>query len=101
MAQGLQVFDAQGNPILDTSNTVLRVLGNISVTSSGSMAVSLPPFSRFFSYMMPTFAGSYPEGSFPPSSTVGFQGGVMSWDVLNIGRASLANYRLNIFYGCY
>lgn len=101
MAQGLQVFDGAGATILDTSNTVFRTLGHISVTSSGSMSIELPPRSRFFSYMMPTYAGSYPESRYPPSAIVKHQDGVMSWSLYLGAGVVMGGYRLNIIYGCY
>lgn len=37
MAQGLQVFDAQGNPTLDTSNRVMKILGGLYCMSNSRL----------------------------------------------------------------
>lgn len=101
MAQGLQIFDGSGKVILDTSNTVFRVLGHVSVTTSGSMSVQLPPYSRPFAYQMPTYAGSYPSGS-PPSVMVTFDAaGLLAWTIEINSSSAMSGFALNIIYGCY
>lgn len=37
MAQGLQVFDEQGNPTLDTSDRVMKILGGLSCFSNSKL----------------------------------------------------------------
>ena len=37
MAQGLQVFDEQGNPTLDTNSRVMKILGGLSCFSNSKL----------------------------------------------------------------
>ncbi|WP_208510292.1 hypothetical protein [Variovorax paradoxus] len=86
MPAGLQIFDANGNVVLDTNDRMSRVLGSFWISASGSLThgglTTGQPFAIFCSHTvnsMPRFQFSgasmwwdYPWGGSPASGYVVF-----------------------------
>lgn len=66
MAQGLQIWDENGNLVFDTNDRITKVLGSIAVQNSGSA-----PFI--------ILQGNTPFFIFAPTS----------WDIVNLGVPSI------------
>jgi hypothetical protein len=99
MAAGLQVWDASGNIMLDTTSRMTRVLGSFSIAAgqaAGSVtnaALSSGEPWIFASVVHPGGAGS--GGA---ASTFSFSGNTLSWT-----KNGIASYSDTIFviYGVY
>lgn len=100
MPQGLQCFDANGNLILDVTDRLTRILGEVNTgTTSGSMVdnnfLSGSPF-----YLVQTTLTDFKRTAVPIS--VSISGNTLSWSFVHSYRG--ASYQLVpyiIVYGVY
>ena len=89
MPQGIQVWDAGGNLILDTSTVTVRILAVITIAGNTSGNVTSTQFSTGIPfYFFQPF--QYLIGNFQP--TVTFTGNTMSWSLPNNAPSGLLYY---------
>jgi len=92
MALGIKVWNASGNVILDSTDSITRVIDVFSIsssTASGSRTYTNLPAGRvWFQYYAPT------GGDYLPSITI--SGNVVSW-VYNSSFRTNANVILGVF----
>ena len=75
MPQGLQVFDAAGNVIVDTSTRLGRVLGSATIGPSGSGSITNASFALGTPWCM-----IYNSSSFPTyEPVISFSGTSLLW----------------------
>jgi hypothetical protein len=89
MPQGIQVWDASGNLILDTSTVTVRILDVITISANGSGNITNTQFSTGvpFYFFQPF---QYLIGNYQP--TVTFSGNTMSWSLPNFAPSGLLYY---------
>lgn len=78
MSQGLQVFNASGQVIFNTSDRLTRIIGSASLSGNGSMVV--PEFATgagfYFMFALEEYAPGVPR-QFP---RITISGTTLSWD---------------------
>jgi hypothetical protein len=104
MPQGVEVFDASGNSIFDSSSMTLRIAGVTTITGNvtGQTQSFTPDSTRDFFYFV-VAAGSagdgFQVGDNNPSAAVTYSSGTISFTVTGISNGS--DCYLNIFWGDY
>lgn len=96
MGQGLQVFDASGTLMLDTSDRVAKVLGVIGISGNGSVTVPLLVGNNPFFSIVPTnssVAGA--TAGMLPNVTYNATSGLISWSFTTTA------FPCNLIYGMY
>lgn len=83
MAVGLKTWDAAGNPIIDVTDRLMRFLGYVIVSSSGSITndgiLTGAPFYVAIMYSN-NGSGYFPGDNMYPA-TVWFSGNQMYWSI--------------------
>lgn len=105
MPQGLEIRDALGNVVLDTSSRVGKVLGHITVSDFGTGTITIPegdflPGSQIFTVVVPLVRQPYNS-----CSRITINGRNINWSYLQSNNM----YHWNvvqltphlIFYGIY
>ena len=94
MPQGFQTFNAAGQPLMEITDRLARVLGIATLTSPTDGSISVAGFATGT-----PFAACIPISSGPvPVPTISIAAGVISWDfAAGVGYAT--NYKL--VYGVY
>lgn len=93
--QGLQIWDANGSPVLDTTDRIARVLGQVSFSGGGSRVDNrLTSGQPFFFAQFHNPPTSWDEAY--PVVTVTFSGNRMTWTVNQYDASSSSGV---IFYG--
>ena len=91
MTYGLQIWDSGGNLVLDTSDTVLLLLGSVDITGPGSLTnsnLTLGTPTWFF------YPNAY--GTSIGTPTVSFSGSTMTWAADSYSGNSFAG---TLYYG--
>ena len=111
MAQGLQVFDASGNIILDTSDRVGRILGFQRIESGTSGSITPTGYTNgtlFFSFQRDaSWITGNTNARLPGLPIFTISGGTISWVsysqyITNLGNTvSVVNYGGWLTYGVY
>lgn len=102
MAAGLQLWDASGNLVLDTSHRVARIIGVIQLNGSNG---SLPIDSRlltggFVSFQGDSYMGYSSGGLIKPQFSL--SGGILSWSYAAKNSGTFDTYQTGYcFYGAY
>lgn len=101
MPAGLQIWDANGVPVLDTSNNIGRFLGSfMGVTYNGSINDPALLTGRPFAIIQIGTSDWAPDlYRFPDGLSYSFSGANFSWAFQSYG--SGIRYPANIFYGVY
>lgn len=96
MRAGLQVFDENGNIVLDTSDSLCRILGQFKADKGyGSFKpINLEPTDRVFAFASYTGRSNFDGGSVP--LTIFITGKTINWryrmDVANNGMTEIITY---------
>lgn len=97
MTYGLIVYDAAGNPVVNVSDRLGRILGSVNVgTTSGS--VSVPAFAEGAPFYFLRADGPQ-QGTFPPTITI--SGTTLSWSAPSGYNSYWDRTPGTIFYGIY
>lgn len=97
MAAGLQVWDASGNLLIDTTTWCGQILGNFTLAaphSAGSLSDGNLTLGRPFAFLLPNDGnnGSKAAGN-PQGQTVTISGSTLSW--------SASDQACQVIYGVY
>lgn len=100
MPQGLQVFDANGQIVLDVTDRLTKILGTLTTTTSdGSLAIPAPGWGTVW-IQMSAVSGE----DFLAVPRVYYQGGAIYWTFSGAsGVAPPASFRrpVQLIYGVY
>lgn len=96
MATGLQVFDGQGNVILDTTTRMGVLLGQVN-TGKSNGSVTNSAFSRGTPFYVATSTENGATSVIGPNITI--SGNTLSWQFNNPGFSG--NHGFLIIYGVY
>lgn len=104
MSAGLQVFDASGNLIVDTSTYLGRILGSVTIESgnSGSLVDAALLTGTPFAVPCTQFLDGYDPFEWDPgisNPSISFSGNTMSWSSYNSSLIERPSYI--IYYGVY
>lgn len=97
MASGLQVWNAQGQLTLDTSDRLMRVLERRVVSGTGSTSHSGLSTGEPFWFLCPNSSG---YGMFPETQ-ITVSGNTISWDIRRFTEDDIVSGSGILIYGVY